>query len=123
MRLAVAAVLAWREPLAFAAASTAASTLIARGPAAVVEFCWAGVVAALSMAAAWGLLAHATAGVTLARAAIVAALARDLQALYWTALPSDVVPGTRLTMGVLTVGGYALLWLATRAIALRECRG
>ena len=123
MRLAVAAVLAWREPLAFAAASTAASTLIARGPTAIVEFCWAGAVAALSMAAAWGLLAKATAGVTLARAAIIAALARDLQALCWTALPSDVVPGTRLAMGVLTTAGYAILWLATQVIAVRECRG
>jgi hypothetical protein len=123
VRFVVALVLACREPLAFAGLSTAASTLAARGAAAVVEFCWAGGVAALSMAAAWGLVTEATAGVTLARAAIVASATRDLQVLFWTALPSDVVPGTRLMFGGLTLAGYAILWLAIEAIARRECRG
>lgn len=120
MRVVLAVVLALWEPLGFAAVAGSAQTLVARGPAAIVEFCWAGCVAALSVAAAWALFTRAASDVVLARAAIVTGLARDLQVLYWTALPSNVIPGTRLPVAAATTVACSLLWLAVARLARRS---
>lgn len=98
----------------------AASTLVARGPLAIVEFCWDGAVAAWSIAAAWALVTRAIAGVPLTRSALLLGLARDLQVLCWTTLPSNIIPGTRTTIAAVTVAGYIVLWLATSAIERRS---
>ena len=83
------------EPVAFAGIAGVLPSLSARGPLAVAEFVWAAGVACLSVAAAWALSTRALAALPLARAAIVVSAVRELQRLAWTALPSDVIPGTK----------------------------
>jgi hypothetical protein len=112
MRLLVAVVLAVWEPLAFVSVTVAMPTLIARGPLAILEFGWAALVACLSATAAWAVWSAAPSGATLARAAIVAAVLRDLQALWWTSLPSNVVPGTRLVLAAGSMIVFGVTWLA-----------
>ena len=81
-----------------------------------MEFVWAAAVACLSVAAGWALWTRAIAAIPLARAAILAAMARELQSLAWTALPSDVVPGTRPLIAMIVVAsGAALLAASTKA--------
>ncbi len=60
-----------------------------------MEFAWAAAAAFLGVAAAWALWSRAPGAATLARTAIIAAAVRELQRLVWTALPSDVIPGTQ----------------------------
>jgi hypothetical protein len=87
-----------------------AVSLPARGPAAIVEFIWAAIAACVSAAAAWALLSRAPAAQALARVAIALSLARTLQSLAWTALPSDVIPGTRAVLAGLAIACAAGLW-------------
>jgi len=56
---------------------------------------WAAAAAFIGVASGWALWTRAPAAVPLARLAIIAAALRELQRLVWTALPSDVIPGTR----------------------------
>jgi hypothetical protein len=81
-----------------------------RGPIAIVELVASGVIAALSVAAAWSLLNGAPHGVPLARLALIATTLRELLALYWTRLPSNVAPGTRGISSAL-IAAHAAAWL------------
>jgi uncharacterized membrane protein len=71
----------------------------------------------------WALSTRVPAAVPLARAAVVTSGIRELQRLVWTALPADVIPGTRrpLAAFVLLVT-IALLALTTRVDAERPTR-
>jgi hypothetical protein len=91
-------------------ASRALPSLGFRGWIAIVELLVAGLVAALSLAAAWSLWSQAPAAVALTRIALVLATLRGVQSLYWTYLPSDVVPGTETTLAAALIV-HAALWL------------
>ena len=67
-------------------------------------------IAALSVAASWSLLNRAPHGILLARVALIATTLRELLALYWTRLPSNVVPGTRGLYAVM-MAAHAAAWL------------
>jgi hypothetical protein len=121
LRVLLAAYLAVWEPLSVASlAAASVSSIGFRGVAGAIELAWGCAVAALSIGGAWSVWGRAIGAPTLARAAIVAVAARDLQALYWTRLPSNVVPGTRpaLTAVVVAVGGLA--WLAATRLGPRD---
>lgn len=109
MRIALAAALMLWEPLLFAGLAGTVPSLVARGPLAIVEFLWASAAASLSVAAAWALVARAPAATPLARAAIGATVLREIQRLIWTALPSDVIPGTRGTVAAAVIALAAVL--------------
>ena len=94
-------------------------SLAARGVPAIVEFVWAGAAACIGVAAGWAIWTRAPAGLTLARAAIVAAALRELQRLVWTALPSDVIPGTRGWMSAAVVLACGILWTANARLQPR----
>ena len=85
---------------------------------AIVEFAWAAAVAFLSVAAVWALTRRVPSAVPLARAAIVTSGGRALQRLVWTALPADVIPGTRGWLAaVALLVTVALLAASTRVDA------
>lgn len=92
-------------------AGRAIPSLSFRGPWAAIELAVAGLVAAISVAAAWALWSRAPHGVVLARLALVLSAIRSVQALYWTSLPSDVVPGTEHLLTIVIVA-HAAVWLA-----------
>ena len=108
-----AALIAW-EPVSFLRIAGVLPSLAARGLPAVVEFAAAAVAAFLGVAAAWALSTNAPAARTLGRAAIVAAAVRELQRLLWTALPSDVIPGTRGWMAAIVVTAAGGLFALSR---------
>jgi hypothetical protein len=111
-QLALAAVLILWQPLTFAStAGHALPSLGMRGWMGSIELIAAGLVAAVSVAAAWSLWNGAPQAVPLARAAVVLATARALQSLYWTVLPSDVVPGTETILASAIIV-HGCLWLA-----------
>ncbi|PYR93068.1 MAG: hypothetical protein DMF84_10715 [Acidobacteria bacterium] len=85
---------------------------------ALVELAASGVIAVLSVAASWSLLNRAPHGIPLARIALIATTLREMLALYWTRLPSNVVPGTR---GVhsMVMAAHAAAWLIYLARARR----
>ena len=106
------AVLMVWQPLSFAVeASSSLGTLGMRGAFGTVELLVHGTVAALSMAAGWGLWQSSPGGPKLARVAIVAAALVSVQSLYATALPSNVFPSDRLPLAVPNVIAAAG-WLA-----------
>lgn len=110
-QLLLAGVLVLWHPLGFAAtAGRSLQSLGFRGVGAAIELAIAGLVAAVSLAAASALWSRAPHGASLARLALVLAAARSVQSLYWTYLPSDVVPGTERLLAVIIVT-HAALWL------------
>ena len=110
-RLLLAGVLGLWQPASFAArASRALPSLGFRGSIATAELLADGAIAAMSVAAAWSLLNRAPHAVSLARLALVLSAARGVQSLYWTRLPSDVVPGTEALIATVIVA-HAALWL------------
>jgi hypothetical protein len=99
------------EPLNFASAAAATGSSIEfRGALALFELAVSGVIAVVAVAASWSLLHRAPHGIPLARLALVATTLRELLALYWTHLPSNVVPGTRGLYSVL-MAAHAAAWL------------
>lgn len=109
-RLLAAVLTVWQAGEFSFTASRALPSLGFRGWIATVELLVAGFVAALSVAAAWSLWSKAPAAVALARIALVLATLRGVQSLYWTYLPSDVVPGTETTLAAALIV-HAALWL------------
>jgi hypothetical protein len=120
-RLLLAVLFGVGQPLTFATvASRTLPSLPMRGWLAAAELTVAGLVAALGVAAAWSLITRAPHAVPLARVAVIAWAVRSVQTLYWTALPSDVVPGTESTLTALVVA-HAAFWLwYLRRVARRE---
>ena len=105
------------EPMHFAMeALRVLPTLAYRGAVAIVELVVHALVAALATAGALGLINHSPVATRVATAAIVASVARVLQSLYWTALPSDTTPGQHaLSTTVALVVGTVSLWAVRRA--------
>jgi hypothetical protein len=100
---------AW-QPLNFAAELSASlGSLAMRGPAGVAELSAHAVVAALAVAAAWGLWVGNPAAPALAPFAVAASAAASVQSLYWTWLPHNIMPGDRLPLAVLAVA-HAACW-------------
>lgn len=93
-------------------------TLRARGAAAAIELTLHAVVAVVSAAAARALWDQAPAASRLATVAILAVAIRSVQSLYWSVLPSNVVPGSAPLIAAITlvVAGLAL------AVLLRPSR-
>jgi hypothetical protein len=107
----LAAVLALWQPVSFAfTASAALPSLAFRGWLDVGELAAAGVIAAVSATASWALWSRALHGVPLARLALILSAVRGVQSLYWTRLPSDVVPGTEGIFATLIVA-HTVAWL------------
>ena len=110
-QLTLAGVLLLWQPLAFAStAGHALPSLGMRGWIGSTELIAAGIVAAINVAASWSLWTGAPHAVPFARVALILATARALQSLYWTMLPSGVVPGTE-TLLATAITVHTCLWL------------
>ena len=117
--LVLAALLILWQPVSFAyLAGRAWPSLAFRGSVAVLELIAAGAIAAVSTAAAWSRLTRQPHGIPLARLALVLSAARGVQSVYWTMLPSDVVPGTQMIYAIAFVA-FSTAWL----IYLSRSRG
>lgn len=110
------ALLLFLEPLHFASeALTVLPTIAYRGAAAAVELVVHGLVAALCAAAGLSLWNGSPDARRLATAAIVAAIGRTLQSLYWSALPNDTRPGDEPIVAAIAIGvGIIALVLVRR---------
>jgi hypothetical protein len=108
------------EPLNFAnAAAATGRSLEFRGVIALIELAASGAIAAVSVAASWSLLNRAPHGIALARVALIATTVRETLALYWTRLPSSVVPGSRGIYAV-AMAAHAAAWLVYLAKVRRN---
>jgi hypothetical protein len=115
--LTVVAFLLLLEPLHFATEVLRVLPTIAyRGSLAIVELVAHALAAALATAGAFALLNRSPVAARVATAAIVVSVARVLQSLTWTTLPSDTLPGHHLVNAAVTavVGGVSV-WLVQRA--------
>ena len=115
----VAALLVFWEPLSFAAeALTVLPTIAYRGWVPALELAAHGAVAALTAAGGLALWNRTPDARRIASIAIIASVARNIQSLYWSALPSATPPGDEpLTAGIgVVIGAVALavLHLARR---------
>jgi hypothetical protein len=118
-QLILAVVLLLWQPLTFAStAGRALPSLGFRGWIAIVELIAAGLIAAVSVAAAWSLWSRTPHGVPMARLALILAAARSVQSLYWTRLPSDVIPGTQGLLATIILA-HAALWLVFLSLPRR----
>lgn len=118
----VAALLLFWEPLSFAAeALTVLPTIAYRGWVPAVELAAHGAVAALTAAgglALWNRTPHAR---RIATIAIVASVARNIQSLYLSALPSATPPGDEpLTAGIVLLIGAAALAVLHVALSTKH---
>ena len=112
----VAVLLLVRDPVLFAAAALQVwPTLAYRGPFAVLELSAHGIIAAFCVAAAVMLLNGAPDGRRMARVAVALSVCRAVSSLYWSALPSNVVPGHQPIYAAIaiTTGVVLLLLLRT----------
>lgn len=113
IRVVAALLLLW-EPLNFALeALTVLPTIVYRGWVPALELAAHGAVAALTAAGGLALWNRTPDARRIATMAIIAAVARNIQSLYWSALPSATPPGDEpLTAGIaLLVGAVALAML------------
>jgi len=105
------AYLALWQPMSFASEVTATlPTLGMRGPAGVLELVAHAAVAAIAVAAGWGLRVGNPGAPRMAEIAVVLCAAAAVQSLYWTRLPHDVMPGDRLPLAVLAMA-HATGWI------------
>jgi hypothetical protein len=81
-----------------------------RGTLAFVELLIHGVIAAVSVAAAWSLLSWRAHGPALARVALIGLAAVSVQSLYWSVVPRQTPPGTELPLAALAIV-HAAAWL------------
>jgi hypothetical protein len=106
--------------LNFASAAAATGRSIEfRGAIALIELAASGVIAAVSVAAAWSLLNRAPHGIAAARLALIATTLREILALYWTRLPSNAEAGTRGVYSMM-MAAHAAAWLVYLARARRR---
>jgi hypothetical protein len=107
----LAAILVLWEPLNFGSAAAATGRSVEfRGAVALIELAVSGVIAVVSVAAAWSLMNRAPHGIPIARMALIATTLREIVALYWTRLPSNVAPGTRGLSSAM-MAAHAAAWL------------
>jgi hypothetical protein len=115
----VAALLILWEPLRFAReALIVLPTIGDRGALPAFELVAHGVVAAVCAAAGFALWNSSPDARKLAALAIAAAVVRAIQSLYWSALPTDTVPGDEPLIAVVAVvAGAGALAVLSRAKA------
>jgi Protein of unknown function (DUF2569) len=100
------------EPLRFAGDLTGSlGTIGMRGAPVVIELVAHGAIAAISVAAAWGLWIRNPRSPTLASMAMAASAAATIQSLNWSRLPANALPGERLPLSILAVA-HAAGWIA-----------
>ena len=122
LRIVAGLLLVW-EPLNFAASVlTVWPTLIYRGWLAAAELAGHGVIAALCAGAGMMLLNEAPDGRRLARIAVVLSVVRVVCALYWSALPSDTIPGTEPVFAAVAILIGAALLLVLREPSTQPSR-
>ncbi len=101
-----------REPVRFARELTASlDTLGMRGVPALVELAAHAVTAIITVAAGWGLWIRNPQSPALAGISLAASAAVSVQSLYWSSLPSSVVPGEKLPLLFVAIA-HAAGWIA-----------
>lgn len=85
-----------------------------RGAPASIELATHGLIAAMSAAAGWMLWIRNAAGSAFAATAVLAAAAASVQSLYWSALPHNLPPGTKLPIALVAVSHGAGWFLYLR---------
>jgi hypothetical protein len=119
----VALLLLVRDPVLFAAAALQVwPTLAYRGPFAVLELSAHGIIAAFSVAAAVMLLNGAPDGRRIARFAVALSVFRTVLSLYWSALPSNVVPGHEPIYAGIAIAIGVILFLLLRTPSAQPSR-
>jgi hypothetical protein len=109
------ALLLFLEPLHFASEALAVlPTIVYRGVTAVVELVVHGAVAAVCAAAGLSLWNESPDAARIATVAIVAAVGRTIQSLYWSALPNDTRPGDEPFMAAIAIGVGVIALLLVR---------
>lgn len=110
IRVVAALLLLW-EPLNFAVeAITVLPTIAYRGWVPAVELAAHGAVAALAVAGGLALWNRTPDARRLASMAIIVSVARNVQSLYWSALPNATPPGDEpLTAGIAVLVGVVAL--------------
>lgn len=110
IRVVAALLLLW-EPLNFAVeAVTVLPTIVYRGWVPAVELAAHGAVAPLTVAAGLALWNRTPDARRLASMAIIVSVARNVQSLYWSALPNATLPGDEpLTAGIAVLVGVVAL--------------
>jgi hypothetical protein len=81
-----------------------------RGPVAWIELVVHGIVAVACAAGGRMLRIASPSGPAVAAVGVAARAVISLQSLFWTALPRDIAPGTRLPLALLTCAN-AVFWL------------
>jgi hypothetical protein len=110
--LALCGYLAVWQPVAFAAEVTnTLGSLSMRGPLGLIELATHASVTALAVAAAWALWIGNPAAPAMAEIAVACCAIEVVQALYWTRLPHDVMPGDRLPIAAVALT-HAAGWIA-----------
>jgi hypothetical protein len=100
------------EPLRFAGELTGSlGTLAMRGPLGVLELAVHGAIAAVAVAAAWGLWIRNPQAPWLASIAVAASAAAFIQSMYWSRLPGYSVPGEKLPLSIAAIA-HAAGWIA-----------
>ena len=100
------------QPLRLASeVSATLGTLGMRGPAGVAELSAHAAVAAFAVAAGWGLWIGNPKAPLFAEIALVACALARVQALYWTRLPANTMPGDRLPLAIVAIA-HAAGWMA-----------
>lgn len=94
------------------------SSLRMRGTLAFIELAAHGIVAAFCVAADRMLNRESPGAFTAASVAVLLAGGAAIQSLYWTVLPRDVAPGTRLPLLALTIAVTGI-WLVVLQRARR----
>jgi hypothetical protein len=100
------------EPLRFANELTGAmGTLAMRGGPGAVELVVHATIAAIGVAAAWGLWIRNPRAPMLASIAVAASALATVQSLYWSYLPGNAVPGEGLPLSIVAIA-HAAGWIA-----------
>ena len=112
--------IAW-EPLRFAIeALTVLPTIAHRGALSAIELFCHGGVAAFCAAAGVNLWNWSPDGRKLGTIAVIAAVVRTIQSLYWSVLPNNTVPGDEpLVASVAVIAGLGAI-VAIRKAAVRQ---
>jgi hypothetical protein len=107
----IAVLLVWM-PLTFAGEIAATlPSLWMRGPATVLELILHGLVAALAVAAGLALARRDPHGPAFAEIALAASSTLVLQSVFWSALPSQTMPGDRPLLAAVALA-HAAGWIA-----------
>ena len=100
----------WRPLTLAAEVSATLGSLGMRGPAGVAELLAHAAITAFAVAAGWGLWVRNPKAPGFAEFALVACALANVQALYWTRLPVNTMPGDRLPLAIAAIA-HAAGWI------------